>query len=318
MSLDGRLKAAVDAGMPTVCPPRADAPERLPDVRDEFLTADYWIQRAAELADVDQLVMTAADIAAHNQSLQQPRVPGKKFPFGHYRLDQPLNVEMFVRELGERIDWLNERFREGRYVGENGQRIPVNEMMSRTDMPGLNPEAVRLQVVLDEAQLYCAPTASAFYTASLDKRFNRNLCSMVRSQEPIQIVATWPNGMRLARTRYSYGWIRPDVRLSEPIPAHLVSAYVGHRKVSVTEAWKIPQGGPVLPMGTLVPPVEGAAGRIWVATAKGLVEHSSGADKTRGSELGFSRRDFYKQRFVSSVRVMDSVVSRAGVIVHDW
>ena len=178
--------------------------------------------------------MTAADIAAHNQSLQQPRVPGKKFPFGHYRLDQPLNVEMFVRELGERADWLNERFREGRYVGENGQRIPVNEMMSRTDMPALNPEAVRLQVVLDEAQLYCAPTASAFYTASLDKRFNRNLCSMVR-RKPVQIVATWPNGMRLARTRYPFGWIRPDVRLSEPISAHLVSAYVGHRRVSITD-----------------------------------------------------------------------------------
>ena len=297
ISADGGLRTTVDSSAPVACPPRANAPERLPDVDDVFLTADYWIKRTAEFADVDKLVMTTADIAAHNQSLQQPRVPGKKFPFGHYDLSQPLDVDMLTRELGERIDWLNERFREGRYLNEKGQRIPVNSMMSRADIPSLNPESVRLQVVLDEAQLYCAPTAAAFYTAQLDKRFNRNLCSMVRSQEPVQIVASWPNGMLLARTRYSYGWIRPDVRLSKPIPDHLIAAYLGPLKVSLTGDWKVPQGDIDLPMGTLMPPVAGADDRIWLATADGFAEHAIDAGKTRAAGLGFSRRDFLQTAF---------------------
>ena len=67
----------VDSSAPVACPPRANAPERLPDVDDVFLTADYWIKRTAEFADVDKLVMTTADIAAHNQSLQHHGCPEK-------------------------------------------------------------------------------------------------------------------------------------------------------------------------------------------------------------------------------------------------
>ena len=48
------------------------------------------------------------------------------------------------------------------------------------------------------------------------------------------MLAQWPNGMRLARTRYSLGWIEPQARLSPEVPPALRNAVVEGTRMRAT------------------------------------------------------------------------------------
>lgn len=64
-----------------------------------------------------------------------------------------------------------------------------------------------MRVALDLIPIRCAPQREPYYTPSLDPAFDRNLCSMARPQEPVQLLRPWGDGLALARTTYVMGWI---------------------------------------------------------------------------------------------------------------
>src|SRR5690606_7697276 len=116
--------------------------------------------------------------------------------------------------------------------------------------------------------LRCVPRAEAFYTPSLDLAFDRNACSLVREQEPLEILARWPNGMALARTRYALGWLSPDAVLSPVVPTELREAVLGSRaRLDEALVTTIEGSEARVPAGALLP--TGDAGLL-VASAAGF------------------------------------------------
>lgn len=203
-SLTPSAVAAAPTPAEISCPERAASPALMPGITQAQLTAEYWLARQG--GPVDAVLLDGAQIHRHNAAF---RAAGPDAPFKVYDLDAPLDEAGLRAELKERFDWLKQRFTDKKYVDVSGAPITASGL----SLSGISLEPSLFTAQAD-AQIYCAPSARAYYTPSLDLRFNRNNCSMVRIGEPVQVLARWSNGMRLARTRYSYGWLAADVALA--------------------------------------------------------------------------------------------------------
>ncbi len=188
---------------PAVCPPRLPAPEEMPRVTAEHRTAAYWVGR---VPDPDEALLTPSQVADHNAAL---RNAGDAIPFTVYDLAAPPDAAKIQTDLKERFAWLAERFEGGEYVDGEGKKITTRFDASHAARPGT---ALHRADAL--TQIHCAPTPVSYYTPSLDKRFDRNHCSSLRPGEVVRVEATWPNGMRMVRARYVYGWVEADAKLS--------------------------------------------------------------------------------------------------------
>ncbi len=175
----------------------------MPRIGAEHRTAAYWLAR---VPGPDEVLLTPGQVADHNAALRQG---GSAVPFTVYDLGEPPEAVALQAEVRERFDWLAQRFEAGKYVDGDGQPI-----VSRFDATPAARPTVALHRVERLTQIYCAPTRAAYYTPSLDKRFNRNHCSSLRPGEVVRVEGVWPNGMRLVRARYVYGWVAPDAGLS--------------------------------------------------------------------------------------------------------
>lgn len=193
--------AVVEA--PAVCPPRQKAPERMPRVTAEHRTAAYWVAR---VPDPDRTLLTPTDVADHNAAL---RHAGDAVPFTVYDLSVAPDAAKIQADLKERFEWLAARFDAGKYVDGEGRKVAT-----RFDAAPAARPASALHRTDALTQIHCAPTPTSYYTPALDKRFDRNHCSSLGEGEVVRVEATWPNGMRLVRARYVYGWVAPDAKLS--------------------------------------------------------------------------------------------------------
>jgi cell wall-associated NlpC family hydrolase len=109
----------------------------------------------------------------------------------------------------------------GALVNADGGPVASTDLAHFSRPPALTLSP-RLHLALGTIPLRCGPRiAGAYKAADIDPRFDRNACSAVRDQELVEVLATWPNGMRLARTRYVMGWIAADAPLSPPLPEPL-------------------------------------------------------------------------------------------------
>lgn len=258
------IAPATEAPAPkaTICPESRPAPERIPGVDPEQRTAAYWVEQARAYGDVDAVLMSPADARVRNRAF---RTQGEDRPYTVYDLAGPVDKPALLEELTERFEWLAKRFADKKYVDPDGQPMALDPAHATAEIADarLAPE---LRVALANTQIYCAPTTRAFFTPSLDTRFNRNHCSSVHPQEPLHVLAPWTNGMQLVRTRYGYGWIEGNAQLSPPVPAEHVQAYV-HGPFADTPG---PQtvAGVQLPANTLLPALDG--GQVLLAQANGI------------------------------------------------
>ena len=299
---------AVVAAQPTpaveACPAGGVAPEMLPRTRPEHQTLAYWLERTAGLADLDRPVLGAAEVRALNARVA--RDPALGFG-GRVDLRAPIDLTALASGLQARLGFLRERFTTGKYVRLDGTLLPT-ELQERyaaevtpealavglrapvvSAGPGLKghvpkdsePGGPELRVALDLVPIYCGPQTAPYYTPNRDPEFDRNLCSMARAQEVVQILRPWDGDLVLARTSYVVGWI--DARaaaLSPPLaPAEARDFLDGpHRHVGGALVLEIEGGGThSLPFGALVPVAPGKPGRVLVATPAG-VRTASGDD----------------------------------------
>lgn len=258
----GRAKAveAVGESAPggsAVCPAQAQAPVPLPGIEPAHRTAAYWLERAATYGPIDAALLDVPAIQARNAAFRDP--VGER-PYAVYDLQGPVDRAALVGELKERFDWLAERFTGRKYLDSQGNPTGIDAAIARPEVAAerLAPE---LRVALGHVQVYCAPTTAGFFTEGLDLRFNRNHCTSLSAQEPVQVLAEWPGGMKLARTRSAYGWIAADAALSPPVPAEAVPLWLDGPRAEVTLA----RDG--LPVGTRLP-VDAAGAHV--ADAQGF------------------------------------------------
>ena len=282
------------AEVPSLCPEFAEAPEVLPTVEAKHRTAAYWVKRSAAYGDPDAVLLSADAVGDHNRALQQP---GEVMPFGHYDLTAPVDYAHVRKELGERFAWLSTRFAEGKYVDEKGAAVDPARFAPWDASPLANPAVATVHVALDPAQIRCAPTDVPYYTPKLDLRFNRNHCSMIRAQEPVQVLGAWPNGMKLVRTRYAYGWLSSSVRLSAAIPDAQMDAFVSG-PFGTTRAPTALGPGVEVPMGTRLPLVEGAKDRVWYGAKTGFQQSGPlSSERFTPATMGLTRRGLLEAAF---------------------
>ena len=223
--------ATTDPDRPGDCPATAPAPSPLPGVRAEHRSLEYWLQQQSRYGDIDEVLLTPAEVADHNHAFQPD--PDGNSSSGYAaeahvgssaarvraegagsitNLNAPVDRARVEREVRERLEAMRERITSGQYLNSEGQPLSDQEVEAfalPNPTPPLRPALHRANEAI---RLRCGPREAGLFTESLDPDFDRNNCSMVRSGEPIQTLATW-RGMRLARTPYALGWIRSDAPL---------------------------------------------------------------------------------------------------------
>ena len=229
----------------TTCPPEAEAPRPLPGVLAEHETLDYWLQRTAEVADPDEVLLTSQAIRDHVASLQSHREDGSRLQVD---LMAPLDPTYLEGQLRDRLAFMKERIDDGRYLNNDGEALSPEKAAAFTSPENVPTLLGELRVALEPLALRCGPRSEGLYTESLDLAFDRNACSQIRAQEPVQVLAQWPSDMLWVRTRYAMGWVPADAPLSTPLSADEQNAFVNGSRMPWTFE---PEGG--LEAGTLVP-----------------------------------------------------------------
>jgi len=168
---------------------------------------DYWLER---VGDLDEPLMTPTEIAAHNRALTLN--PDNGLPIDRGSLEQAPEAGRLAREVRNRIEYMREKIDSGEYVDAAGAHLDPTAAgeFSAIEMA----PAAELRVALEPMMLRCGPRAAGLFKLPVDEAFDRNNCSMIGSQEPVQLLMRWPNGMWLARTRYALGWLAGDAPLS--------------------------------------------------------------------------------------------------------
>ncbi|MGF1469347.1 MAG: NlpC/P60 family protein [Sandaracinaceae bacterium] len=218
-----------------LCPATAEAPRPLPGVAEDRRSAAYWFARTAEVADLDAPVLTPMAVRAQNAALGAPRDDG--LPTDPGSLAQAPPLARLRAELEARLTYLREKVGAGEYVGADGR--PFGEGAVDLSLAPLRPQP-ELRVALGPVPLRCGPRRGGMYKTPVDPAFDRNNCSMIRPQEPVQVLQRWPGGMLLARTRYSLGWIAADAPLSPPVDGAARVAWLGAGRVEVLEPGSSP------------------------------------------------------------------------------
>lgn len=304
------------------CPATGVAATPLPRTLPEHETLAYWLARTQELADLDRPVLDLAAVQALNAATETS--PSLGFG-GRVDLLAPIDVAALASGLQARLGYLRERFATGKYVRLDGAPLPAElqaryggEIMpealardmrgplsastgTKEQVPKDSQDLPELRVALDLIPIYCGPQTESYYTPSRDPEFDRNLCSMARAQELVQILRPWDGDLVLARTSYVVGWI--DLRaaaLSPPLSLAEARSFLRgpYRRAGAAIDLPLEAGGSQpLPFAALLPVAPGAPGRVLVATAAGL--RSARADDPRfaDSPRPLTRRAVLEEAF---------------------
>lgn len=192
------------------CPASAPAPSPLPGVTEAHLSLDYWLER---VGDLDEPLMTPLEVAGHNRALTLD--PDNGLPIHRGSLSGVVSAERLEREVRNRLEYMRQKIDSGEYVDASGTRLDTQAAgaFSTIDLTA----AGELRVALEPMMLRCGPREAGLFKLPVDAAFDRNNCSMIQPQEPVQLLMRWPNGMWLARTRYALGWVAGNAVLSPAI-----------------------------------------------------------------------------------------------------
>lgn len=276
-----------------LCPATAPAAGRLPGVTEAHEGLAYWLERVAEQGDLDAPLLTSVQIRAHNRALTEDTENG--LPIDRGSLSLAPSPERLEREVQNRLTYMRQKIDSGEYVDAEGARLDREAagVFTAAEL-GFSPE---LRVALGEVSLRCGPRAEGLFKVPIDPAFDRNNCSTVRVQEPVQILMRWSNGMRLARTRYSLGWIPSDAPLSPPVPAEL------HETVLEGLASREPRGARLVSSDgaettlshAALLPVDPADGAMVFADEAGF--HRAPSDEARSASRPLTRRAVLTEAF---------------------
>lgn len=298
---------------PDTCPATAQAPALLPGVTAEHVTVDYWLGRAGGDKELDRVLMAPEDIARLNASM---RVEREGF-YPQRDLLAPVDPAEVQAKTEERLAYLADKLETGAYVSPSGAAL------APTDAGALPLAAVKpaLHIALAPIQIYCGPRTDSFHSPApdgvkdpaqwRDLRIDHNACSTVREQEPLHVLAAWPAGMQLVRTRYAMGWIKADAALSPVVPAAQASAWIDGPFASVIAAdaaFAVNGATVALPVGARAPLAAApkssrrskrkATGfEVRIATADGFGQVEGTPDRLRLVDRPLTRRAVLTEAF---------------------
>jgi hypothetical protein len=283
----GKGEPAADAAAvrPKNCPERAQAPAELPRTSVELKSASYWLglltpqQLDEPLLEPDALA--AQDIALRSGPEGLPRPVD---------LSRPLTPEQIRHELDERLGSLRARFEAGDFRIEGKDALQEFRAASQA---GLR-ETPSLHLALETITLHCAPLLDALRATRADPKFDRNLCSQVRPQEPIELLGRMGEGLWFARSRYAIGFVAPQARLSARVPAELAAPVRAGRELQLLRELEL--AGQRLPAGSMLVSDDGRS--ALVANEQEIVRSQAlAASQARPARRALTRRAFLNEAF---------------------
>jgi hypothetical protein len=251
------------------CVESAPAASTLPGVGPETSIA-YWSTRYA--AAFDRVVLDATGIDALDRELAMRGHGG----LGPRTLMEPPDPDRIGALVRGRLSAMDDRAHAGELVERGGAQLTLAALHTfdvPRELPPLSPE---LHFALAPVALHCAPRPEPLEQG--DARFDRNLCSTLEPNEPVELLLRWPNGMTLARTPYVIGFVERDASLSPTIDSRAVLA---SPQVLVTGSHEP------------LPLVDGAVAR---PTASGLSSESRAPDAI-DLPRALTRRAMFEQAF---------------------
>jgi len=258
-----------------MCPAALDAPKLLPRVEPKHRQLSYWLEQLGKRYKLDEVLMTPAQIRTLDAAIAHPR----EGYFPQRDLLETIDPAEYAKKAKDRIDWAADKLSKGEYVRADGKLLPAATIgaIKTVDMTSIDPE---LYVAVAPVDLRCAPIPDKFHskdTTRVNTRYDRNACSTARAQEVVQVLKRWPNGMRLARTRYAFGWIAKDAALSPAIPKHKRDTFVRAPRRQLLGRSDVPvAGGKTIKLraGILLPVASRGKDTVtaYVATASGFVQ----------------------------------------------
>jgi cell wall-associated NlpC family hydrolase len=285
----GAAARATETPRAASCPETAPAPHPLPGVSAELLTLEYWL---AHTEGLDEPLLTPQAIAAHNRALTSDPENGLPIDRGSLR-DAPA-ADRLAREVRERLAFVRERVESGEYVDAQGRRLSAAQTAALAEAP-IAP-AADLRVALAPIEIRCAPRAEGLFKTPVDPSFDRNNCSTIAAQEPVQILQRWPNGMLLARTRYSLGWIDARAPLSPSVPDAMKTALLEGTPLRAAAGTALrSDDGAALTLAGDALLASGGEGLALFADQRGL--HSARADGLTTTARPLTRRAFLEEAF---------------------
>lgn len=216
---------------PIACEEGRVAAAPLPGVSAEQRTAAYWIERTRAWADPDEVLLPAERIADHDRALQSP-VEGRVL--GRADLLAPIDAAALRAEVNGRIASLRGSLERGEFVDARGRPFGERELAAFATRGGSWELRVELRAALEPLEVRCGPTRAGYYTAPPDEAFDRNVCSGVRPQEPVQVLADWDAELWLVRTATVVGWLPREAALSPPVPERWREALAAGPRARVT------------------------------------------------------------------------------------
>jgi hypothetical protein len=281
------LPAAVHDAPALVCevqPVRVSGLDGVATVHEDPKT---WVN-AIPAGGADRVVMSAEEIEVLNGE-------NRRDAWGHQDVlaNEVVEGTRVEKELRERFDWLSGRLSTGKYVEGVAGTLEASQRLARS-----STKVIEARVVAKETDLRCVPSFEGFYTAPVDRDFDRNQCSRLHLGEVVRVLrvsedATW----RYVHAGHSVGWVHGEVLtpvlLVEDAQAFRAPA---RQVVAIADGVELP-GGQRLRMGTVLPLTDEVEGTftVVVPTIRGLVSSplTAGPELHVGS-LPFTRANIWR------------------------
>jgi cell wall-associated NlpC family hydrolase len=188
----------------------------MPRVAGEDLAFATWMRRLEPLEMADNAVMTEAELDAHNAAVRRASDSGG---YALFALDAPPTDPAVVMVMERRREHIGTQLRDGAWVQTDGTRVS-DAIAAQWLAPDAPTPATTVSVLLAPAQVRCLPTPDPLWSDPVSRRYDRNQCSYLGSQEPIAVIGEPRDGMLLVRARHVVGYIEvdtPRVAVTDPV-----------------------------------------------------------------------------------------------------
>lgn len=268
-----------------VCPTAPIDVAVAPGTRPEQRDVEHWLAKLAP-GRADEVLVAPEAIAGLNARWSE--IEGAwRDPFDP-ALAEP---EALARTIAERMTWMGERVADGRLVeGRAGSFAAALALVA-------SAVAVdELRLVVEEAQLWCAPVDSGLYKVPVDHDFDRNRCASLHPGELVRVLRrSADEAWVYVHSGHTTGWLHAPVLTPALPPAHLLPLVQGPQLIPLDDDLRS-DGGRRLRLGTRVPVVgrDGDVRRVLVPTAEGLVEDTVHLDaRVHEGPLPLTRRNLW-------------------------
>ncbi len=203
------------------CPAMLDAPTPLPGMHAAHDDVQYWLPLLArQVGDLDAPILTPPDLGALDTRIAHAA--------HQYDLRASVSRTDVEVTLATRFAQVREKIATHALFDAHGAPLDAH-VANALDATRLEPLDATVHMTLASVPVHCTPRDAPYFTSATDRRFDRNQCSHVRAQEPMQVLGRL-DGRLLVRTRYTFGFIASRDALGPALDeAALTEAVTGAR-----------------------------------------------------------------------------------------